>query len=182
MEEQQRKVQIGAEEKRKEKMLEIKLNRLELEPQIAEANAEERAYARVLDGENELPQRTKSKVSETLLPANYDVDVTVSRDITLHSDMKQEGLAAQFRSQVYDQAAKKPSVVSDKPAKMFDIIHDQNAKKSVSMYDQPVREPVYTASVLNPNAQEWIQNHPDPVVNQLYTPGVSLAESQLLLQ
>ena len=58
--------------------------------------------------------------------------------------MKQEGLAAQFRSQVYDQAAKKPSVVSDKPAKMFYIIHDQNAKKSVSMYDQPVIESLYT--------------------------------------
>ena len=159
-------------------MLEMKSNSLELEAQIAEADAEERAYARVLDGY----QQTKLKVSETLLPANYDVDVTVSRDITLNSDMKQEELAAQFRSQVYDQAAEKPSVVFDKPAKMCDLIHDQNAKKSVSMYDQPVREPVYTASVLNPNAQEWIQNHPDPVVNQLYTPGVSLAESQLLLQ
>ena len=34
MEEQQRKVQIEAEEKRREKMLEMKLNRLELEAQI----------------------------------------------------------------------------------------------------------------------------------------------------
>mgnify|MGYP001794055315 CR=1 FL=1 len=131
----------------------MKLNRLELEAQIAEADAKEKAYAHVLNGEIELPQQTKPKVSETFLPANYDVDVSVSKNTKLNGDIKEEEPVAQFISQVNDKADNKPSVVFDEPAKMHDIIHDQNAKKLFSMYDQPVRKPVYTASVLNPNAQ-----------------------------